>query len=146
MASLFNNALAGVRPGVTLILAFFLCVSVANQTLAQESREAYQLPAVRVEERPEIDGVLDEALWASAAVIDEFIQQEPDEGAPSTERTEVRIVYDGGNLYLGVRAFDPGADRVIATEMRRDANRILDEDNFQVILDTFMAQTREKDF
>ena len=100
---------------------------------------AHRLAIVReLAARPEIDGILDEALWTSAAVIDEFIQQEPDEGAPSTERTEVRIVYDGGNLYLGVRAFDPGADRVIATEMRRDANRILDEDNFQVILDTFM--------
>ena len=124
MASLFNNTLPGVSLSATSILTFVLVASAANQTLAQESREAYQLPAVRVEERPEIDGVLDEALWASAAVIDEFIQQEPDEGAPSTERTEVRVIYDGGNLYLGVQAFAPGADRVIATEMRRDANRI----------------------
>ncbi len=40
-------------------------------------------------------------------------------------------------------AVDPAADPhahhsgVVATEMRRDADRLFDEDNFQVILDTF---------
>ncbi len=63
--------------------------------------------------------VLDEALWASAALIDEFIQQEPYDGAPATERTDVRVLYDGGNSYLGVRAFDSDRNGVIAAQMRR---------------------------
>jgi hypothetical protein len=105
---------------------------------AQESWEEYQADAVRVATPPRIDGVLDEAIWQTAAVIDEFIQQEPNEGAPATERTEVRILYDGSSLYLGVRAFHSDTEDVIATEMRRDGDRILQEDNFQVILDTFM--------
>ena len=96
------------------------------------------MDAVRVEQRPRIDGVLDEALWRSAVVIDQFIQQEPDEGAPATERTEVRVLYDGSSLFIGVRAFDSDPVGVVATEMRRDGNRILQEDNFQIILDTFM--------
>ena len=85
---------------------------------------------------PEIDGVLDDSVWETAPVIDEFIQQDPDEGAPATEKTEVRVLYDGSNLYFGVRVFESSA-AVIATEMRRDADRILEEDNFQLILDTF---------
>ncbi|MBM4185446.1 MAG: carbohydrate binding family 9 domain-containing protein [Gemmatimonadetes bacterium] len=105
---------------------------------AQEgSREAYSMNAVRVVARPSIDGVLDEAIWQTASVIDAFIQQEPSEGAPATERTEVRVLYDGGRLFLAVHAFDSEPARVVASEMRRDAERILDEDNFQVILDTF---------
>ena len=59
---MFNNTLPGVSLSATSILTFVLVASAANQTLAQESREAYQLPAVRVEERPEIDGVLDLSL------------------------------------------------------------------------------------
>lgn len=102
------------------------------------NRERYQLPAVRVERGPVVDGVLDDEVWARAALIKEFVQQEPNEGAPGTERTEVRVLYDGANLYVGVRAFDSSPENVVATEMRRDGSQILNEDSFQIILDTFM--------
>ena len=108
----------------------------ADAGSAQENWELYQIVAVRVDRGPEIDGVLDDSVWETAPVIDEFIQQDPDEGAPATEKTEVRVLYDGSNLYFGVRVFE-SSSAVIATEMRRDADRILEEDNFQLILDTF---------
>ena len=103
----------------------------------QESRQLYTVSAVRVDEAPVLDGVLDEAVWLRAAVVDEFVQQEPDDGAPATERTEVLILYDAENLYIGLRAHDSESGGIVATEMRRDSQRILDEDNFQIILDTF---------
>ncbi|HYB93957.1 MAG TPA: DUF5916 domain-containing protein [Vicinamibacterales bacterium] len=93
------------------------------------------LRAVRTSEAPRIDGALDEAAWATAHVVDRFVQQEPQEGQPATDRTEVRVLYDAGHLYIGVKAF--AAQTVSATEMRRDADRLFDEDNFQVIVDTF---------
>ena len=99
--------------------------------------EYYRVAPVRVENGPQIDGRLDEEVWLQAAVIDEFVQQEPAEGEPATERTVVRLLYDAEALYLGVEAYDSEPDGVIATEMRRDSLRLLDEDNFQVILDTF---------
>ena len=99
--------------------------------------EYYRVAPVRVENGPQIDGRLDEEVWLRAAVIDEFVQQEPAEGEPATERTVVRLLYDAEALYLGVEAYDSEPDGVIATEMRRDSLRLLDEDNFQVILDTF---------
>ena len=86
-------------------------------------------------EAPTIDGVLDEAVWASANVVDQFVQQEPREGLPATDRTEVRVLYDKGHLFIGVRAY--ASLPVTATEMRRDADRLFDEDNFQIIVDTF---------
>jgi hypothetical protein len=91
--------------------------------------------AVRATEAPRIDGILDEAAWQSAPVVDRFVQQEPQEGQPASDRTEVRVLYDDGRLYIGVKAYASLA--VTATEMRRDADRLFDEDNFQVILDTF---------
>ena len=99
--------------------------------------EYYRVAPVRVESGPLIDGSLDEELWLQAAVIDEFVQQEPAEGEPATERTVVRFLYDAQALYIGVEAYDSEPDGVIATEMRRDSLRLLDEDNFQIILDTF---------
>ena len=70
-------------------------------------------------------------------MIENFTQQEPNEGEPATERTIVRLMYDSESLYIAMEAHDSIADGVIATEMRRDSLQLLDEDNFQIILDTF---------
>ena len=56
---------------------------------------------------------------------------------PRPRATVVRLLYDARALYIGVEAFDSRPEAVIATEMRRDSPRLLDEDNFQIILDTF---------
>ena len=102
---------------------------------AQPSRERPAVHATPTSAAPRIDGVLDEAVWQSAAAIDTFTQQEPNEGRPATDRTEVRVLYDSKRIYIGVHAY--AAEPVVATEMRRDADRLFDEDNFQIIIDTF---------
>ncbi|MGD8602674.1 MAG: DUF5916 domain-containing protein [Gemmatimonadota bacterium] len=131
---------------VAAFLALALVTAVPALVNAQErpaegaggtTSDPPRINAVLVPEGPRIDGNLDDPVWQSASVVDAFIQQEPDEGAPATERTEVRVLYDGSSLYIGVHAYDDTPGGPIATELRRDANRILDEDNFQVILDTF---------
>ncbi|MCZ6486464.1 MAG: DUF5916 domain-containing protein [Acidobacteria bacterium] len=101
------------------------------------NRDLYSVTAVQVKTGPRIDGLLDDEVWRSAALIDQFTQQEPDEGSPATEVTEVLILYDARNLYIGVRAFDSKSDDIVASEMRHDSARILEEDNFQIIIDTF---------
>jgi len=93
-----------------VLFVSLLTVGVRPVAAIQDSRELYQFEAVRIAEGPVIDGSLDEAVWQRAAVIDQFIQQEPEEGAPATERTEVRVLYDGSNLYVGVRAYDVGVE------------------------------------
>ena len=70
--------------------------------------------------RIEIDGELDEVAWNSAQVLTGFIQYEPDEGTPATERTEVRVLYSDDSLYVGVRAFDSEAKKIKAILARRD--------------------------
>ena len=104
---------------------------------ADSHRERYSIPAIRVDQPPKIDGVLDDEVWKKAPLVEEFTQQEPREGAAASERTEVRVLYDGKTLHIGVHAFDVQPSAIVATEMRRDSDRLLDEDNFEVILDTF---------
>nr|MBA3659428.1 hypothetical protein [Gemmatimonadales bacterium] len=50
--------------------------------------------AVRISQRPRIDGALDDAVWSSAPLVSGFVQSTPDEGASASQRTEVRILYD----------------------------------------------------
>ena len=121
-------------------------VAVAAPALAQQHihpepatapREGYLIEAQRTTRPPDIDGIFGETEWDGAALVDVFTQQEPSIGEPATERTEVRILYDAERLYLALHAYDSDPSAIIATEMRRDSMRILDEDNFQIILDTF---------
>ncbi|HAK57342.1 MAG TPA: hydrolase, partial [Acidobacteria bacterium] len=111
--------------------------AVLNATEAASSRDTHRIAALRIDEAPTIDGRLDEAVWQDAPVVEQFTQQEPLEGEAATERTEVRMLYDSSNLYIGVRAFDSDPEGIIATEMRRDSQQMLNEDNFQFIIDTF---------
>jgi len=129
-----------IEPFFTLYAALVFALGagvLAVPLTAQGARQVPDVSAVYVEQGPVIDGVLNEAVWRDAALLDAFTQQEPDEGAPSSERTEVLLMYDRSALYLGVRAFDSSPSGLTATEMRRDSDRILSEDNFQIILDTF---------
>ena len=110
----------------------------AGGTLSLGGKSQSQTPSERdTVEPPRLVGVLDESAWRSAALIDAFVQQEPSEGDPATERTVVRLMYDEHALYVGVEAYDSNPNAVIATEMRRDSRQLLDEDKFQLIFDTF---------
>jgi hypothetical protein len=76
--------------------------------------------AARAREAVRLDGLLDEAAWSTAAPATGLRQREPREGAPATEATEVRVLYDDSTLYVGVRALDREPDRVIARLLQRD--------------------------
>jgi hypothetical protein len=124
----------------TRVIAFFflsLLVFAAPRAFAQGSREKFVLTAAHAARAPRVDGVLDEEAWQNAAPIDDFTQQEPREGAAASERTEVRVLYDSAHVYIGVHAYDSDPHGITATEMRRDSDRLLTEDSFQVVLDTF---------
>ena len=95
------------------------------------------LKAVRVEQPPTVDGeVAGDAAWRAAAPVTGFSQEQPDEGQPSTERTEVRVVYTASTIYVGVICYDRDPAGIIVSDARRDA--ALDQtDSFQLILDTY---------
>jgi len=92
------------------------------------------LTAVRTEDAIRIDGVLDEAAWAAVPVFDQFFQVDPEEGAPASELTEARILYDTEAIYIGVRLHDRG--RIQSRLGRRDM-ALLDSDWLGVVIDSY---------
>lgn len=91
--------------------------------------------AVRVTEPLRIDGRLDESVYAGVESITGFIQQEPQEGQPATEKTEAWILFDDVNLYISARNWNSQPEREIANELRRDNSNILGNDNFTFVID-----------
>ena len=77
-----------------------------------------------------IDGQLDEAAWARATPITSFKQTQPNEGAPASLPTEVRVLFDDGALYIGARMTDPlGPAGIRAPLARRDQLLAADGNN-----------------
>src|SRR5438552_7628695 len=91
--------------------------------------------ASRIDLAPKLDGTLDDPIWQQASAIDNFLQREPFEGQPSTEKTEVRILYSKHEVYFGITCLDSDAKRIVATELRRDVPQELD-DYFEIIIDS----------
>ncbi|MDE2972739.1 MAG: hypothetical protein OXU35_10565, partial [Acidobacteriota bacterium] len=63
---------------------------------------AQEVPATRTPEPIEIDGVLDETAWDGAASIEAFTQLQPVAGAPASQRTVIRVLYDERMVYFGI--------------------------------------------
>ena len=89
----------------------------------------------RTTTRPTIDGALDDAVWATAARIDNFHQVNPVEYAVPSERTEIYLAYDDDALYVAARMFTPPGE-ITANIMRQGAS-ITQEDSLFVTLDPF---------
>ena len=89
--------------------------------------------AIRMTTPIVLDGNLDDAAWSQAPAATEFIQREPDEGKPATERTELRVAYDATSLYVGVRLHDREPGRIARQLARRD--REAEADAFWLFLD-----------
>lgn len=135
-----------IDPALPRILSHFalaaVCSLFANGSNAAESTTAGHERSVAVtpiQSKITIDGTLDEAVWKQAPKIGDLIQQQPIPGVAPSERTEVTLLYDANNLYIGVIAYDSEPDKVIGTQMERDAS-LNSDDNLKIILDTFRDQ------
>ncbi len=118
-----------------LALAVFAApVALAQSTDLGPARRAAR--AARTEAAPRVDGALDDPAWASAPAISGFVQHEPFEGRPASERTEVRILYDHDAIYLGAWLYDSDPSGIVRGETRRDA-RVDDTDAFLIVFDTY---------
>jgi hypothetical protein len=121
-----------------LLLLCVLAAVVPSAGFAQSApRPAPTVRAYRLQQPLHVDGKLDEEIYRSTPAITDFVQQEPDEFKPATERTEAWIFFDNGNLYIAARNWESHPERRVANEMRRDTSQLRQNDTFGVLLDTF---------
>ena len=149
---MFRHRLACVLTFYLLPLTFDLAAAqappavVLPQTMSRDAEGRVTVTAVRVTTPLRIDGVLDEALYRTVTPISDFVQLEPQPGAVATEKTEVWVAFDAENVYVAVRASESQPERMIANEMRRDANSLFQNENFSFALDTFYDRRNSVNF
>jgi Domain of unknown function (DUF5916) len=83
-----------------------------------------------------VDGVLDEVAWKRAIPIGPLLQRDPKEGVPASEETDVRLLFDADNLYVGVTCRDRTPSAIVSTQLGRDADLEVD-DRITIVLDPF---------
>ncbi len=89
--------------------------------------------AARVNGEISVDGKLDEASWAAATPVSTFTQRDPSEGAPASEKTEVRVLISDDAIYVGARMHDK-PENIRPRLSRRDEP--VDGDVFAVSFDS----------
>lgn len=84
------------------------------------SKSSYELGAIRIENKIRIDGDLSEPAWQTASMASGFTENEPEPNTPSSQRTEVRILYDDEAIYVGAKMYDTAPDSILSQLTERD--------------------------
>lgn len=128
---LFRNTYSRVI--IRCLLQLSVCSACLPAVFGEDSKSAEIRPLSGV---VKVDGVLDDEAWQDVPSIENLTQVEPNQGAAPTERTRVWLAHNKDNLYIAVRCEDSNPRQIVATEMRRDAF-LMDNDNIEITLDTY---------
>ena len=122
--------------GFVLLWSVLLWVG-ADRVLGEAgSGSVYRMRAFRISEPLKIDGHLEEAAWQEAEAAEGFTQRDPVEGAPASERTWVRVLYDARKIYFGFMCYDSEPEKIVANEMRRDSD-LEENDSVEILMDPY---------
>jgi hypothetical protein len=134
-------ALAPAASGQTQTPASSAPVVVTNGSTMQQGgtfgnrATATAAMASRATTAPVLDGRTDDPAWASAQVIDQFLEYDPNEGRVSRFRTEVRVTYDDRYLYVLGRMYDPAPDSIVSLLSRRDVRTASEQ--LKLVIDSY---------
>ncbi len=125
--------------GTTLLLLFLLFSLPASaqdtsKTYANRTIEAIPIP--KSAQPPVIDGDLSDKIWTMATKAQTFI--DPQRSTPVGDQTEVTLLYDQVNIYVGFYCHDSRPDGITARETVRDA-KLMNDDFVAVELDPFLT-------
>ena len=118
----------------------------APDVIARDADGRATVRAVRLSGPFMLDGRLDDAIYADVPALSDFVQQEPREGQPATERTDVWVFFDDERVYFSFRCWESDPERVIANEMRRDNVNVYQNDHVAWVIDTFYDRRNGLEF
>jgi hypothetical protein len=108
------------------------------ETITRDARGRATVRAIKLSAPLELDGRLDEEVYATTKPFGGMLQVAPNYGAESTEKTDIWITYDENNIYVSAKCYDSAPpERWISNELRRDTNQLRQNDHFGVMFDTF---------
>ncbi|MEY4642718.1 MAG: hypothetical protein RLZZ227_2712 [Pseudomonadota bacterium] len=123
-----------------VLLVSLLSFCIAAPGSAQEAGESDGSKSIvipKLQGEPTIDGVLDEAIWSQALLVDDFHQYEPVEYAEPTQKSQVWLFYTDDALYISSFFEEPDMSLVSANIMRQGQS-LSSDDIIAVVLDPYL--------
>ena len=114
------RAVVAICGALALLAPAASAQSVAGDSASGLGRSPRVATARAVSTPPVIDGRLSDDVWQTADPLTGFIQRELREGAPVTERTEVRLLTDGEVMYIGAWLYARQPGSIVPGEKVRD--------------------------
>ncbi len=118
---------------MTKILSVLALLFVSLQVFAQNSEKSFTVKYIS--EDIILDGVLDDPIWGMAESASTFQQYFPTDSIIAKAPSDIKMLYDDKNLYIGIRINTIGKDYVIPS-LERDF-RAGGNDNISLLFDTF---------
>lgn len=88
-----------------------------------------------ISEQITADGILDESIWETAESTSAFNQYFPLDTVQAKNQSEIKILYDNKNLYVGIKGYSIGKNYALQS-LKRDF-RGSGSDSFSVLFDTY---------
>jgi len=129
VAGLFAAAAAFPAAAATVATA-----ASAHSAVSAKPEEA-KLVLTKAAAPPVVDGVLDDAAWASGLKFEGFKTFKPDYGKDASQKTEAYIAVDAENFYFAFRCYDSDPAKIKGAVCKRDA--VFQDDLAFILLDTF---------
>ena len=119
-----------------LLVIITLTLTIGSQLWAVPNDTAIkkELPAVKMEHPPTIDGVLDDKCWQGAPKANTFIDERT--GKPAKDQSVGHLVYTDTAIYVGLHLYDDMPDKIVAHQTK-DQTRFQGEDSVSFSLDPF---------
>jgi len=111
----------------SLFVVFLLLTATTARAADSLTVALPEVQAHRLVGPIQIDGLLSETAWGIEPDRARMVQADPDQGAPPTFPTEIRILYDDDAIYFGARMLDAHPDSIVARLARRDQGSRSDE-------------------
>ncbi len=122
--------------GIILLITLSL-ISIPNgQTWADENAQTVkkELTALKTEQPPTIDGILNDVCWQDAPQATGFTDERTEK--PAKNQSVGRLVYTDKAIYVGLHLYDDIPDKIVARQTK-DQTRFQGEDWVSFSLDTF---------
>lgn len=114
---------------------FYLFVSFLCCSLLQSQQETKSVTVKFISDNIKPDGNLDEPIWGMAESADEFWEYFPLDSVQARKQSQIKILYDDKNIYVGIKAYSSGKN--YATQSLRRDFRGSGSDSFSLVFDTF---------
>ncbi|MCE2611483.1 carbohydrate binding family 9 domain-containing protein [Flavobacteriaceae bacterium D16] len=118
------------------MLRIFCCLLLAVVSFNLYGQDSYKSFTVRyIDETITPDGVMDEPIWFAAESARDFWEYFPVDSIQAVKQTDIKMLYDDKNLYVGITVYTAGRDYAVES-LKRDF-RAGNSDNITLLFDTF---------